>query len=116
MSLRGLAESDSTKILDLDGDEIIITSPEGDTYTLKGQYVRRGTDIDPGTGLPIQGNVSAFTVSLSALVLLGISDFEAIREGWTISALDVTGATVKARVNKPILDRTIGRITILAKV
>jgi hypothetical protein len=112
-----MAESDSTATLAMDGDDITLTSPSGTVYAVQGQYIRRGMDIDPGTGLQVAGNVSAFTVSLSALALLGLLDFDDLKDaGWTVEARDVTGKIVRAKLSPGMLDRTIGRVTFAAKV
>lgn len=119
MSLRTLASEDSAMILDMDGDEIVITSPDDEeSYTLNGQFIRRGVDIDPGTGLSVQGDVSAFTVSLLSLVSAGLSDPERLKneKGWIVIGSDVLGGEVKMRVNTAMLDRTIGRVTIIGKL
>lgn len=116
MSLRGLAESDSTTVMDMDGDCISLISPSGDTYTLRGQYIRRGVDISP-EGVPVPANVSAFAVSLSKLATLGLSNCEDLKtEGWIISSNDVTGALVKTKVYNVLLDRTLGRAHIFGRV
>jgi hypothetical protein len=117
MSLRALAESDSTAMLDIDGDDITLISPALAIFSVRGQYIRRGVDTDPGTGLPVSANVSAFTISLSALAALGLTDPESLKDGgWVIESTDVTGVTVRGRIMDVQLDRTIGRATITAKV
>lgn len=119
MSIRELAAVDDSALYDIDGDEITLVSPdETETYRVSGQYVRRGTDIDPGTGLPIQSDVSAFSASLRKLVEVGLSDPERLKneKGWTVSGADILGAVITMRVNTALLDRTIGRVTILGKV
>jgi hypothetical protein len=117
VTIRELAALDNTAILDMDGDVMTLTSPTGERYTLNGEYIRRGTDIDPGTGLQVATDVSVFTVSLGKLSELGLPDPEDLRKtGWTIEATDVTGHPVRARLNPAMLDRTIGRATFTAKV
>ena len=119
MSIRALAAEDNTEILDMDGDSITLTlsTDSTETYTVKGHYNRIGLTVDPGTGLPVQGNNSNFTVSLQALVTAGLTDVTRLQsEKWIITAADVLGSNVAARTNDAMLDRTLGQVTIFAKV
>lgn len=111
MSLRELAEADNAIILEDDvagfGVAIKLTDLTGAIYLVKGQYIRKGVDIDPETGLLVPGNSSAVTVRL---VSLGgaLPD-----EGWLVETTDITGTPVRGKVKYPMLDRTAGRATLI---
>lgn len=120
MSLRALAEADNAIILEdaLNGFgvEIKLTAPPPsplpedyapEVYTLTGQYIRRGVDIDPETGLTVAGNFSAVTIRLSSMAPALPT------EGWAVETTDITGATVKGKAKHCLLDRTAGRATLI---
>lgn len=117
MTIRELAATDNTALLNLDGEDIVIYDTEGNSYAAKGHYIRRGVDTDPGTGLIIQGNVSAWTVSLFDLISAGLTNVEELinSDGWQVSASDVLGDVVMCYIDKALLDRTIGQVTILGR-
>lgn len=117
MNLLTLAEADNAIILedDINGFATAIkltdrTTPIPNVYNVKGQYMRIGVDIDPETGLLIQGQKSAVTVRLSRFSLANLPDND-----WIIEATDITGTLVKGYATNVMLDRTAGRATILFK-
>jgi len=114
-TLRELVEEDSTAILEDDtgfGTDIVLTSPDTTTYSVRGEYRRIGVQIDPATGAVIIGNTSSITVSLSSLAALGLSSPEELyRDGWKATIHDITGEQVDGYFLAVMLDRTAGRAT-----
>lgn len=119
MSLLTLAEADNAFLLE---DAVMgfgtpgtITEPGvgGTVHNVVGQYIRVAVSVDPGTGLQVAANKSAYTVRLSSLngYIPGA--------GCIVSTTDITGAVVTGKVPKTgddvYLDRTLGRVTILFK-
>lgn len=118
MNLRDQAEADNDFLIEDDVDgfgvPVTLTPNSGDLTPIvcKGQYHRIGVDIDPGTGLLVQGNKSAVTIRTSRLA------GRVPAEGWTVATTDISGAAVTGKIPKSAVlpDRTLGRTTILFKV
>ena len=114
MNLRERAEADNEFLLEDNvngfGHPATFTAPDGTAYKVIGKAGRIGVDIDPETGLLVQGNKSSFTARLSRFPANQYPDV-----GWTIETTDITGATVKGKVLQSMLDRTLGRVTVLVR-
>ncbi len=115
MNLREQAEADNAIILEDDvagfGVEITFTNPDDaeETVTVKGQFTRISVEVDPETGLMVQGSTSEFTVRLSSLG-------EVIpKEDWEVKSTDITGAAFVGYCQAPMPDYTSGRLTVLAR-
>lgn len=115
MNLLDQAEADLAHLLEDDvsgfGRPAVLTDPQGVTYSLVGQYIRRGTKLDPGTGLMVAGDESFFACRLSTLGTMP-------KAGWTVTTCDATGAEVKGKVvpDGVMADRTLGIVTLSLKV
>lgn len=118
MTIRELAAQDNTALLEADGETITLTSPKGDVYTVKGHYYRIGMSIDPMSGLPVEDNVSAFTVSLSSLVDAGLESYNKLNEetGWKIAGLDAMNEAVSIEIESALLDKTLCQVLIRGRM
>lgn len=114
MSLRELAEADNAFLLEDDelgfAVAIRLTDTDGRVYDVVGQYHRVGVDVDPETGLLVQGNKSAITVRLSRFPADNLPEAD-----WSIETTDITGTAVTGKANHVMLDRTAGRATIIMR-
>ena len=114
MNLYELAEADNAYILEDSENgfarmiKITDTGRVPTTYTVYGQAIRVGVDIDLDTGNMVPGNKTALTVRLSSLGVLPDED-------WTVEFTDITGTLVKGKVSYVMLDRTAGRVTMIMK-
>lgn len=121
MNLLDQAKADNAYILEDDvagfGRAFTYTAPAGSPLSLKGQYIRRGTAIDPNTGLPVSADVSAISFSLASFQVLAGAGVLPVK-GATIVTTDSTGATVTGRIPEDglMLDRVLDRATCLLKV
>lgn len=82
------------------------------THELIGQFIRRGTKIDPASGLPIAGDEASVTFRLSTFrSLFGSID---PAKGDIIAVGDSTGTTIAYKVSADgiMLDKTAGRATL----
>lgn len=114
MTIRELAAQDNATFLDQDGEPLVFCDADGIPYDVRGHFYRTGISIDPGTGLPVEDNVSAFTVSIPALLAAGIGSASRLKDesGWTVTGLDATGESVTVSVESALIDRTLGQVTI----
>lgn len=116
MSLQALAYADNKYILEnangFNGPVKLtdLTTPTPHVYNLSGFNLRIGVDIDPETGLLVQGNKTAVTVHLSNFSVSNLPDSD-----WPVEATDITGVTVKGKATNVMLDRALGFATILFK-
>jgi len=116
MNLRQQAEADNAIILEDDvagfAVSITFTNPADaeETVTVKGQFTRISVEVDPETGLMVQGSTSALTVRLSSLGEV------MPKEGWEVKSTDPDGTpfTGYCQVLRP--DYTSGRLTVMARV
>lgn len=99
-------------------DAVTLTAPValGSTvYPLTGMYGRVGVDVD-AEGMPVIGDKSSLSISLSALMTAGLADPDDLKKpGWTASMLDALGVTFTGRLESVMLDRTLGVATFILK-
>jgi hypothetical protein len=110
VTLREQAEADQEILLENENDfgvPVKITDNDYNVYNVIGIYHRIGVEIDPETGLLVPGSQSRITVRLSSLG--GIIPFE----DWKIEVKDITGTTVTGYIASVMLDRTLGRVTMI---
>lgn len=114
MTIRELAAQDNTALLEADGENLTLTDPKGTTYAVKGHFYRIGVSMDPVSGLPVEDNVSAFTVGLSSLVSAGLTSYNRLNEetGWKISGLDAMSEPVSIAIESALLDKTLCQVLI----
>ena len=116
MSLQALAYADNKYILEnasgFTGPVKLtdLATPTPHVYNLTGFNLRIGVDVDPETGLLVQGNKTAISVHLSNFSLSNLPDAD-----WPVEATDITGALVKGKATNVMLDRSLGFATILFK-
>lgn len=116
MSLQALAYADNKYILEnANGFSSAVkltdlATPTPHVYNLRGFNLRVGVDIDPETGLLVQGNKTAITVHLSNFSVSNLPDAD-----WPVEATDILGVTVKGKATNVMLDRALGFATILFK-
>ncbi len=113
MPLIDVAQADNSAILALDCGNVTLTAPGvgGAVYTLPGQFFRIGVDLN-AEGLPIPADKATLTVSINALLALGLASIDTLKttSGWT-----ATIGTTVFRVDSTALDRSLGRATMLLK-
>lgn len=116
MSLQALAYADNKYILENASgftSQVKLTdlaTPTPHVYILNAFNLRIGVDVDPETGLLVQGNKTAVTVHLSNFSVSNLPDAD-----WPVEATDITGALVKGKATNVMLDRALGYATILFK-
>lgn len=119
MSLRSLAESDLSFILEDDingfGWAIILTNPDGLSANLKGMSSDISQLIDPDTGQAISGRLASIALRISSLIAAGLSLPENISESnkkpWIVSFKDINGNDYTFKVMQSNPDRAIGLVT-----
>lgn len=112
MSLLDTARNDTRDILSADCDAVTLTAPGvgGATYTLAGHVLRVGVDLN-ADGQPVAIDKTSLTVSLVALSTLGLTNPDDLKaKGWT-----ATADSVSFRVDQVLLDRSLGRATMILK-
>lgn len=114
MTVRELAAQDNASFLEQDGEPLVLCDAGGSLYEVRGHFYRTGVSIDPGTGLPVEDNVSAFTVSISSLSAAGIGSADRLKKesGWTVTGIDATGERVTVGIESALLDRTLNQVLI----
>lgn len=122
MSLYDRARKDNARILNSDQGftvPVVFTSPIGNVYTVRGFFIDTNLEINPQTGLPIIARHTAMTVSLFDVngVLQFVSENPADTKGvWKVSFANVVGVSETFIVTDPMIDRTIGSVTMTLKV
>lgn len=117
MNLLTRAEADNAIILEdaVNGFGRVMTytlaagTPSG---SLTGQFIRRGTKIDPASGLPVAADEASVTIRLSSFrAIFGAID---PAKGDRIAVADSTGTVVTYVVPADgiMLDKTAGRATL----
>ena len=136
MSARAQSAADARAIIEADGDPVVLTSPvipgtpelpgppivpavpdiPGTAYSLMGIYNRIGISTD-AEGMPVVGDKSTLSISLLAIMSLGLVNVEDLRKpGWSVSVADALGVTVTLRIDEPLLDRSLAVGTFILKV
>jgi len=116
VNLTETAELDNEFLLE-DGEngfasEILLedlVTPSPNSFSVFGQVVRVGIEIDPESGLMIPGSKLSVTIRLSSI------SPSIPEEGWTVKTKDITGNEIKSKVSSVLLDRTSGRATMILR-
>jgi len=122
MSLYDRARKDNARILNSDQGftvPVVFTSPVGNVYPVRGFFIDTNLEINPQTGLPVIARHTAITVSLFDVdgVRQFVSENPADTAGvWKASFVNVMASSETFIVTDPMIDRTIGQITMTLKV
>lgn len=120
MSLYDRARKDNAKILGCSRGftvPVILLSPTGNEYYTRCFFIDVSNDINPQTGMMVVGRRVAISVSLydtdGNLVL---TENPADTKGnWKATLTNNVGEEITYLVNDPMIDRTLGSITMTLK-
>lgn len=114
-NLRELAERDLALTLEDAGGfawPITITSPTGQSATLRGRSSDIAQVIDPDTGRAVSGRAASVTVRVSTLTAKGLplprSISQETMRPWVVTFNDIGGAVHSFKVVQSNPDRTLG--------
>lgn len=119
MSLYDRARKDNAKILGASRGftvPVILLSPTGNEYSTRCFFIDVSNDINPQTGMMVVGRRVAISVSLydenGALLL---TENPADNTGTWKATITYNGTTETRLVTDPMIDRTLGSITMTLK-
>ena len=119
MSLYDRARKDNAKILGASRGftvPVVLLSPTGNEYSTRCFFIDVSNDINPQTGMMVVGRRVAISVSLydenGALLL---TENPAETAGTWKATVTYNGATETRLVTDPMIDRTLGSITMTLK-
>ena len=120
MSLYDRARKDNAKILGSSRGftvPVVLTSPTGVEYSTRCFFVDVSNDINPQTGLMVVSRRVAITVSLyDTDGVLVLTENPADTKGnWKATLTNIVGEEGTYLVNDPMIDRTLGSITMTLK-
>ena len=118
MNLRQLACQDALAILeDTDsgfGWPIVVTDPNGATYSLTGFSQDIGLVVDPETGQAVSGRLASVALPMARIEASGLKLPREIPQStskpWLITFDDILGKPRTFKVRETMPDRTIGVI------
>lgn len=120
MSLYDRARKDNAKILGASRGftvPVILLSPTGSEYSTRCFFIDVSNDINPQTGTMVVGRRVAISVSLYDTdgVTLILTENPADTKGTWKATVTYNGVTETRLVTDPMIDRTLGSITMTLK-